>query len=249
MSTLNGKVAVITGGSSGIGAAIAEDFERQGASVVIFGRTRESLEATKARLGRRSLVVQGDVSRLEDIDKLFEATRNAHGRIDVLVVNAGIAPFAPLEQVDEAAFDKLTGVNFKGAYFTVQKALPLLSKGSSIILVSSVANMKGFANTSVYSATKAAVRSLGRTFAAELAPKGIRVNTLSPGPIDTPLFGKTGIPAEQVDDLKKGFASFVPLQRMGTPAEMASVARFLASDESSFVNGTDLAADGGLAQV
>ena len=249
MSKLEQKVAVITGGNSGIGAAIAENLEREGASVVIFGRNAETLKATKSRLNGKSLAVQGDVSKLADIDRLFEETKKAHGRIDVLVVNAGVAPFGSLEQVDEATFDSLTDINFKGAFFTVQKALPLLSDGASVILVSSVANIKGYANTSVYSATKAAVRSLGRTLAAELAPRGIRVNTVSPGPIETPIFGKTGMPADQVDDLKLGFASQVPLQRMGRPEEIASVARFLASDESSYVTGADLAADGGLAQV
>lgn len=249
MSRMKEKVAVITGGNSGIGAAIAQDLERHGASVVIFGRNPETLKTTKAQLNGESLAVQGDVSKIADIERLVEETRKAHGRIDVLVVNAGIAPFGSLEQVDEATFDTLTDINFKGAFFTVQKALPLLSDGASIILVSSVVNIKGFANTSVYSATKAAVRSLARTLAAELAPRGIRVNTLSPGPIDTPIFGKVGVSADQIDDLKQGFASQVPLKRMGTPEEIASVARFLASDESSYVTGTDLAADGGLAQV
>ncbi len=249
MSTLKDKVAVITGGNSGIGEAIAHDLERQGASVVIFGRNAETLAAVKSKLNGRSLVVRGDVSKLDDLDRLMSEIRDAYGKIDVLVVNAGIAPFGALEQVDEATFDSLSNVNFKGAFFTIQKALPLLSDGASIILVSSIANIKGFANTSVYSATKAAVRSLARTLASELAPRGIRINTISPGPIDTPLFGKTGVPADQVDELKSGFTSQVPLQRMGAPEEIASVARFLASDDSSYITGADIAADGGLAQV
>jgi NAD(P)-dependent dehydrogenase (short-subunit alcohol dehydrogenase family) len=249
MRKLEGRTAVITGGNSGIGAAIALDLEQQGASVVIFGRNAETLEATKSRLNGKSLAVQGDVAKLADLDRLFAEVKRSHDKIDVLVVNAGIAPFAPLDQVDEKLFDALTDVNFKGAFFTVQKALPILNDGASIVVVSSVAGNKGYANTSVYSATKAAVRSLVRTLAAELAPRGIRVNTLSPGPIDTPIFHKTGVPAEQVGDLKRTFASQVPLQRLGTVEEMASAARFLASDDSSYITGADLAADGGLAQV
>lgn len=249
MSRLEGKVAVITGGNSGIGAAIAQDLEEQGASVVIFGRNAETLEATRSKLNGKSVAVQGDVRKLEDIDRLVEETKKAHDRVDILVVNAGIAPFAPVEHVDEAAFDTLSDINFKGAFFTVQKALPILKDGASIILVSSVVSYKGYPNTSVYSATKAAVRSLARTLAAELAPRDIRVNTISPGPIETPIFGKVGVPEDQVKDLKAGFASQVPLQRMGTATEIASVARFLASDDSSYVTGADLAADGGLAQV
>ena len=249
MFKLANKVAVITGGNSGIGAAIARDLEQQGAKVVIFGRNRETLDATRAQLNVESLAVQGDVRKLGDIDRLFEETKKVHDRIDILVVNAGVAPFGALEQVDEATFDTLSDVNFKGAFFTVQKALPLLSDGASVILFSSVANIKGYANTSVYSATKAAVRSMGRTFAAELAPRGIRVNTISPGPIETPIFEKTGVPADQVDELKQSFASQVPLQRMGSAEEIASVARFLASADASYITGIDLAADGGMAQV
>ena len=249
MNKFEGKTAVITGGNSGIGAAIARDLERHGASVVIFGRNAATLESTKSQLNGTSLAVQGDVAKLADIDRLFGEVKKSHDKIDVLVVNAGIAPFAPIEQVDEKMFDTLNDINFKGAFFTIQKALPVLNDGASIIVVSSAVNVKGFPNTSVYSATKAAVRSLARTFAAELAPRGLRVNTLSPGPIETPIFSKTGAPADQVDEMKKGFASMVPLQRLGTVEEMASAARFLASDDSSYITGADLAADGGLAQV
>ena len=249
MSKLSNKVAVITGGNSGIGLAIAKEFTEQNANVVIFGRNQDTLDKAISEISNGTLAVQGDVRNTQDLDKLFQLVKDKYGKIDTLVVNAGGAKMVPVEYVTEELFDEINDINYKGAYFTLQKALPLMSAGSSVTLISSVANIKGFAGMSVYSASKAAVRSLARTFAAELAPRGIRVNSLSPGPIDTPIFNRIGLPEEQIDDAKKSFASQVPMQRMARPEEMASVALFLASEDSSYVNGADIAADGGLAQV
>ncbi len=249
MGKLNKKVAVITGGNSGIGLAIAKEFTGQDANVVIFGRNQETLDNAMAEIKNGTVAVQGDVRNTQDLDKLFQSVKEKYGKIDTLVVNAGGAKMAPIEHVTEDLFDEVNDINFKGAYFTVQKALPLMGEGSSVTLISSVANIKGIAGMSVYSATKAAVRSLARTLAAELAPRGIRVNSLSPGPIDTPIFNRIGIPEDQIDGAKENFASLVPMQRMAKPEEMASVALFLASEDSSYVNGADIAADGGMAQV
>jgi len=249
MKKLQNKVAVITGGNSGIGLAIANSFNEEGAELALFGRNEKTLNQAASTIGNGTIVVQGDVTNLSDLDKLFDEVKSKHGKIDTLVVNAGGGKFMPIENVDEELFDEISNTNFKGAYFTIQKALPLLKEGSTVILVSSVANVKGIAGMTVYSATKAAVRSLARTLAAELAPRGIRVNSLSPGPIDTPIFDRLGIPENDVDKTKEQFSSMVPLQRLADASEMASVALFLASQDSSYVTGADIAADGGLAQV
>lgn len=249
MSKLKNKVAVITGGNSGIGRAIAETFANEGAHVVISGRDDATLQSTVEAIGNGTLAVQADVTNLSDLDRLFEAVRERHEQIDVLVVNAGGATIRPLEAADEAHFDNVSDVNFKGAYFTVQKALPLLTDGAAILFTTSIANVRGFAGMGVYAAAKAAVRSLARTFAAELAPRGIRVNALSPGPVETPIFNRLGIPEEQIAAAKSGFVSQVPLGRIGTADEIARAALFLVSDDASFVTGAELAVDGGLAQV
>ena len=246
---LEDKVAVITGGNSGIGRATAEEFQRQGAKVVILGRNRETVDATVEALGDGAVGIQGDVSRLEDLDRLFREVKERHGRIDVLVANAGIAPPAPIEQVDEASFDQLIGVNVKGLFFTVQKALLLLTEGASIILTGSSVTYRGMANMSVYAATKAAVRSLARTFSAELLPRGIRVNVLSPGPIETPIFGRMGLPEEALEEMAQGITQQVSMGRFGSAGEMAKAALFLASPDSSYVVGADLLADGGFATI
>lgn len=251
MKKLEGKVAVVTGGNSGIGLAVAQEFSRQGAKVAVFGRNRETLSEAEKSIPGEVLAVQGDIQRLEDIDKLFTQIKERFGKIDSLVVNAGVIKFGPITEVDEKAFDFQTNVNFKGAFFTIQKALPLLQDGGTIILVSSVAGIKGIAGASVYSATKAALRSLARTLTVELAPRRIRVNVLSPGPIDTPIFDRpdNGIPESEIENMKTQFGSMVPVGRMGSSEEMANVVLFLASDDSSYVTGVDLAADGGMAQV
>jgi len=247
--SLNGKVAVVTGGNSGIGLSIAQEFGQQGANVVIFGRNQETLDQAVASVGNGTLGVQGDVSNLPDLDKLFELTAEQHGKIDVLVVNAGVAQPTPVDLVDETTFDQLSDINFKGAFFTVQKAVPYLNDGASIILNSSAANQLGMLGLSVYSATKAAVRSLARTLSAELISRGIRVNALSPGPIETPLFDRFGMPQEAVEEFAEDLLSKTPIGRFGRPEEMAKAASFLASEDSSYMVGAELVADGGVSQL
>ena len=246
---LENKVAVITGGNSGIGRAIAEEFQRQGASVVIFGRDQNSLDDTLAALGEGHHAVQGDVSQLADIDRLYAEVKERYGRVDVLVANAGIAPPAPIDQVTEEAFDRLFDINVKGLFFTVQKALPLFSEGASVVLNASAVTYRGMPGLSVYGATKAAVRYFSRALSAELAGRGIRVNTLSPGPIETPIFGRMGLPQEELDKMASGILDSVPLGRFGSADEMAKAALFLASSDSSYVLGVDLLADGGFATL
>ena len=246
---LENKVAVITGGNSGIGRAIAEEFQRQGASVVIFGRDQNSLDDTLTALGEGHHAVQGDVSQLTDIDRLYAEVKERYGRVDVLVANAGIAPPAPIDQVTEEAFDRLFDINVKGLFFTVQKALPLFSEGASVVLNASAVTYRGMPGLSVYGATKAAVRYFSRALSAELAGRGIRVNTLSPGPIETPIYGRMGLPEEELNKMASGILESVPLGRFGTSEEMAKAALFLASSDSSYVLGVDLIADGGFATL
>ncbi len=249
MSKLNEKVAVVTGGSSGIGLATAQRFIVDGARVVITGRSQDALDAAVAELGDRATGIRGDVANLEDLDRLFAQVQEQFGRVDVLFANAGIAPFAPLEAVTESGFDALFNINVRGLFFTVQKALPLLSEGASVILNASVVAQSGIPNTSVYSATKAAVRSLGRTLAAELSPRGIRVNVVSPGLIETPLVGKLGLSQDEVDAFAAQVVEQTPLGRLGKPEEIAATVAFLASDDASYFTGADLVADGGMVQV
>ena len=249
MSNLDNKVAVITGGSSGIGLASARRFIADGAQVLITGRDEQALNKALADLGTSATGVLGDVANLDDLDRLFEQVRNRFGRIDVLFANAGIAPFAPVEAVTEAHFDALFNTNVRGLFFTVQKALPLLSAKASIILNASVVAQSGLPNTSVYSATKAAVRSFGRTLAAELSPRGIRVNVVSPGLIETPFWGKVGLSEDELDAFGAQVVQQTPLGRAGKPEEIAATAAFLASDDASYFTGADLVADGGMIQV
>ena len=246
---LEGKTAVVTGGSSGIGLAIAQAFRDEGARVAIFGRNSEALEKAVQQLGKGSVAIQGDVSQSSDLDRLYREVEVKLGKVDVLVANAGIGEFPPLDAADEDHFDRVVNVNFKGAFFTVQKAVPYLNEGASVILTSSALNQMGWPGASVYSATKAAVRSLARTFSAELIGKGIRVNSLSPGPIETPIFDKLGMPQEDLDGFKEQITEQSPISRFGQPEEMAKAALFLASDDSSYVVGSDLVADGGLSQL
>jgi len=242
-------VAVVTGGNSGIGRAIAQEFSNQGAELAILGRSAESLQETVKAIGNGTLPVMGNVTELADLDRLYAETNEKLGKIDVLVVNAGVATTAPLEAADEAHFDSLSDVNFKGAFFTVQKALPYLNDGASIVLVSSAANQLGWAGFSVYSATKAAVRSLARSLSAELLPRGIRVNVLSPGPIETPIFNRMGLPEADLKQMAENIHSMTPIGRFGAPEEMAKAALFLASSDSSYVVGAELVADGGVSQL
>ena len=246
---LAGKVAVITGGNSGIGLAIAQEFTQQGAEVVIFGRNAQTLDEAIQHIGNGTLAVQGDVTKLADLERLYQETTERFGKIDILVVNAGVAKPAPLELTDEALFDLTSDINFKGAFFTVQKAVPHLNEGASVILTTSAGNVKGLPNFSVYVATKAAVRSLARSFSAELLPRGIRVNALSPGPIETPIFGRMGLPQEAIDGFAEQIGEMTPIKRFGQPEEMAKAALFLASTDSSYVVGSELVADGGMSQL
>ncbi len=249
MNRLKNKIAVITGGNSGIGLATAERFVAEGAHVVLFGRNAETLAAATAQLGSQATAVIGDVTSAADLARLFDSVRNTHGRIDVLFVNAGVAEFLPIEQVTDAHYDRQFDINVKGAFHTIRGALPLIGSGGSIVLTTSVVSHVGLPGASVYSATKAALRSFARTLSAELVPRGIRVNAVAPGPIDTPIFEKMGMPADQVDGAKTGMAAGVPIKRMGTPAEVAAVVAFLASPESAFVIGAEISVAGGMGQL
>lgn len=249
MNRLDGKIAVITGGNSGIGYATAQRFVAEGATVVLFGRNPATLAAAAKELGPAVSTVAGDVNRREDRARLFEHTRQRHGRIDILFANAGIAEFVPIEAVDEAHYDTIFDIDVKGTYFTVQGALPLMAAGSSIILNSSVVSHVGMAGASVYSAAKAAVRSLARSLSAELAPRGIRVNAVAPGPIETPIFGRMGIAPDAVQQTKDHLAAIVPIGRMGRAEEVAAAVAFLAADESAYVVGAELSVAGGKGQI
>ena len=246
---LKGKIALITGGTTGIGFATAELFQKEGAQVIVTGRNPKTVEAAQKALGPKSLGVASDASNLADTDELMKTVAQKFGRLDILFANAGVTQFAPVEQVDEAFFDRHFDINVKGLFFTVKKSLGLLSDGGAVLLNASVASRKGFAGASIYSATKAAVRSFGRTLAAELAPRRIRVVTVSPGPVDTDLFSKLEMPKEAADAIAAGWAAGVALKRMGRPEEIARLALFLASDEASFITGTEVFADGGLAEL
>ncbi len=248
MGRLDGKVAVVTGANSGIGLACAKRFAQEGARVFMTGRRQAELDAAVAEVGGDARGVQGDVSNLADLDRLYEVVREEARRIDVLLANAGGGDFAPLGHITEAHYDRIFDTNVKGTLFTVQKALPLLVDGASVILTGSPNGNKGGASFSVYSASKAAIRNFARSWIQDLAPRRIRVNVLLPGPIATP--GLLGlVPEEAKGGFVSHLATLVPLGRLGTVDEIAAAALFLASDESSFVNGSELFADGGSAQV
>lgn len=246
---LEGKVAIVTGANSGIGLGIAKRFAAEGAILYITGRRQAELDAAVKAVGSGATGVRVDISSLADLDRLYDAVQQKHSHIDIVVANAGGGEFAPLGSITEAHFDKTFATNVKGTLFTVQKALPLMRDGGSIILTGSTTSVMGTAAFSVYSATKAAIRNFSRSWILDLKDRGIRVNTLSPGPIETP--GLNGLAANeaQAKEIKTGLASLVPLGRLGTPDEIGKVAVFLASDDSSFVNGIELFADGGMAQV
>src|SRR5918995_1130463 len=246
---LEGKIAVITGGNSGIGLATAKRFVSEGAYVFISGRRQKELDLALSQIGKNVIGIQGDVSNLADLDRLYNTVKDQKGHLDILFANAGIAQFAPLGEISEEHFDNIFRINVKGLLFTVQKALPLFQNGGSIILNASIGSSKGFEETSVYSATKAAVRSFARTWTVDLRQRKIRVNAISPGPIDTQALSDLMQNEEQSRQLKKDLVSNVPLRRMGTPDEVAKVALFLASEDSSFVTGIELFVDGGMAQM
>jgi NAD(P)-dependent dehydrogenase (short-subunit alcohol dehydrogenase family) len=249
MNRLEGKVALVTGGTSGIGLATAKLFATEGAHVYITGRRAEKLEQAVAEIGASVTAVQGDVGNLIDLDRLYTQIEKAHGRLDIVFGNAGAAEFAPLGQVSEALFDRLFDGNVKGLFFSVQKVLPLMPDESTIVLMSSVVGSKGLAANCVYAATKAAVRSFARTWATDLRARKIRVNAVSPGPIETE--GLRDLLATSPDGEKRreGFAQTVPLGRLGLPDEIAKAVLFLASSESSYITGAELFVDGGMGQV
>jgi NAD(P)-dependent dehydrogenase (short-subunit alcohol dehydrogenase family) len=249
MGKLEGKVAVITGGNSGIGLATAKEFKKQGARVVITGRDQETLDEAVREIGSDVLAVRSDASNLTDIDKLFVAVEERFGHIDVLFINAGVGKFAPVEAVTEESFDSIMDINFKGAYFTIQKALPFLNDNASIVLNASIVAHIGMANSSVYAASKAALITLARTLSAELVGRGIRVNAVSPGPVTTPILGRMGLPPEALEATRNSLADQVPMKRFGRPEEIAKTVLFLASTDSSFLLGTEIVADGGMSQL
>ena len=250
MRNLEGKIAIVTGGSSGIGLATAKRFVDEGAHVVITGRREKELKEAAAFIEKNVTSVIGDVSRLEDLDRLYAVVKEKHGHIDILFANAGAGTIAPLAAATEAHFDQTFDVNVKGMFFTVQKALPLFKDGGSIILNSSVSNMLGLPGFTAYAASKAAVRNFARGWALELKDRKIRVNCMSPGAIDTPaLATTTGLTAEQAEQAVAQFTTQIPMGRRGMPNEIASAVTFLASDESSYITGIDLPVDGGMAQV
>jgi NAD(P)-dependent dehydrogenase (short-subunit alcohol dehydrogenase family) len=249
MGKLDGKVAVVTGANSGIGLATAKEFVAEGAYVFGTGRRQAELDAAAKEIGQNFTGVQGDVSNVADLDRLYATVKEKKGHLDIIFANAGVAEFAPLGQITEAHFDKTFNINVKGLLFTVQKALPLLRDGSSIILNASIVASKGMAALSVYSATKAAVRSFARTWTSDLKGRKIRVNVISPGPIETPGVDNLVKTEAERNEMVKGLISAVPLGRVGRPDEIAKAAVFLASADSSFVTGVELFVDGGMAQI
>jgi NAD(P)-dependent dehydrogenase (short-subunit alcohol dehydrogenase family) len=246
---LEERTVVVTGGNSGIGRAIALACRGEGARVVVLGREPATLAETQEALGDRGLAVRGDVTRHADLERLFTETAERFGPVDVLVAAAGHYRPTPFEEIDEEAFRRCCDVNFMGAFFTVQAALPHLRRGASVILVTSTANTAGVPGLSVYGASKAAVRSLARTLSAELLPRGIRVNALSPGFIDTPTFERAGMSPERKTSFLEDAAGQVPMGRVGRPADVAGAAVFLASDDSSYLAGIELPVSGGLGEI
>jgi NAD(P)-dependent dehydrogenase (short-subunit alcohol dehydrogenase family) len=249
MAKLDKKVAVITGGSSGIGLATAKLFVEEGAYVFITGRRQSELDKAKTEIGRNITAVQGDVAKLEDLDRLFAQIKAEKGSLDVVVASAGFVEHQPITAATAEHFDKTFGVNARGTYFTVAKALPLVKDGASIVLVASAVHLKGFPAHGTYAGTKAALRSFARTWATELKDRKIRVNTLSPGAVDTPIIASQFATKEEADGAKKMFAQITPLGRIGQADEIARAALFLASSDSSYSTGIDLVTDGGFTQL
>ncbi len=249
MKRLEGKVALVTGGNSGIGLATAKRLQEEGAKVAIAGRSKKTLDEAVKSIGNGVVAVQADVAKFTDIDKLYAEVSRKLGKIDVLFVNAGVAKFAPLAETSESTYDENFDINIKGAYFTIQKALPFLNDGASIILNTSVAGSTGASGASAYSATKAALRSLARTAASELVGRGIRVNAVAPGPIVTPIFDRTGLSKEAFDEFAKEIIANVPMKRFGQPEEVAGAVAFLASQDASYITGVELNVDGGYGKI
>lgn len=246
MGRLKGKNILITGGTSGIGLATAKLFRDEGATLIVTGRSEEGILRAREELGADVLVLGSDAGNLGDIDSLMTQVKEHLGKLDVLLVNAGVAKAAPIEHVSESLFDDIMGVNFKGVYFTVQKALPLFSANASVIVTTSITNQLGSPHFSVYGASKAALRSVVQSLGLELIERGIRVNAISPGPITTPIFDRFGLPGEVVNAIKGEIERKSPIKRFGTPDEVAKVALFLASDDSAYIVGEEIVVDGGM---
>jgi len=250
MKRLEGKVALVTGGNSGIGLATAQRLHDEGAKVAISGRNQKTLDEAVKTIGKDVLAVQADVAKSGDLDKLFAAVSQKFGKIDILFANAGIYKFVPFASTSESLYDELFDINAKGVYFTTQKAIPFLNDGASIILNTSQANEIGMVNGSAYAATKAALRSFTRSFAAELVGRGIRVNAVSPGPIETPAgFERSGLSKEAMEEFAKTIVAQVPMKRIGQPAEVAAAVAFLASSDASYITGSEIGVDGGFGQI
>lgn len=244
-----GKVAVVTGGNSGIGLATAKAFAREGAKVAITGRSESTLKAAQKALGAEALVIRSDSSRVSEIESAMGRIRERFGRIDALFVNAGVGRFVPFDEVTEAFFDETMATNLKGVFFTVQKAAPLLSRGAAVVLNASVNAHRGMPGSTVYGASKAAVVNLAKTLSADLLPRGVRVNVVSPGPVATPIFDRMGLSEEEARQLRDGISDRVPLKRFGDPDEIAAAVLYLSSPESAFVVGTEIIVDGGFLQI
>lgn len=246
MKRFEGKVAMVTGGNSGIGLAAAKAFAREGAQVAVTGRDEGTLKSAEKEIGSSALAIRADAARIADLDAAMAKVRDQFKRIDALFVNAGIGKFVPIAEVTEAMFDEIVTINLKGAFFTVQKALPLMARGSAVVLNASINAHIGLPGTTVYGATKAAVVNMAKTMSADLAERGIRVNAVSPGPVETPIFGRAGISSEQSRQTKEWLQNQTLVKRMAEPEEIAEAVLYLSSDVSSFVVGTELVIDGGM---
>ncbi len=249
MTRFANKTALITGGTSGIGLATAREFLQEGAQVAINGRNSERLQQAVAELGDNAIAIQADVASLADIERMAAEVGDRLGKLDALFVNAGIVKLLPIAATTEAFFDELMSINFKGAFFTVQKLLPFLNEGAGIVFNTSVSNQMGIPNGSVYAASKAAMRSLVRTLANEWVDRKIRVNAVSPGPVETPIMGKVGLSQEQMEGLNRSVLAQVPMKRFGQPQEIAKAVLFLASSDASFMTGEEIVVDGGWIEV